>query len=115
MAPLENGIYRIKSRLSQSQSGHLYIGIDSKQRREQRSGHLKEGTPIILAKREKMVKVEVQKMGGDNYRMCFTSREASGMNFGCDKNNLQKNNKVFVTKDEVEWAIDQGNHENCYQ
>ncbi|KDN39635.1 hypothetical protein RSAG8_08663, partial [Rhizoctonia solani AG-8 WAC10335] len=61
-----------------------------------------------------MVKVELQNIGGDNYRLTFAAREASGMNLGCDKNNLRKNNKVFVTKEEVEWAIDQGSQEGCY-
>ncbi|CAE6536662.1 unnamed protein product [Rhizoctonia solani] len=115
MPSLQNGTYRIISRVSQSSGDHqLFVGIDPKQRREQRSGHVKEGTPIMLVPKQKMTKVELQNIGGDNYRLSFSSREASGMNLGCDKNNLQKNNKVFVTKEEVEWAIDQGNHENCY-
>ncbi|CAE6460906.1 unnamed protein product [Rhizoctonia solani] len=115
MPSLQNGTYRIISRASQSSGDHqLLVGIDTKQRREQRSGHIKEGTPIVLVPKQKIVKVEIQNIGGDNYRLCFIAREASGMNLGCDQHNLQKNNKVFVTKEEVQWAIDQGNHENCY-
>ncbi|CCO29714.1 hypothetical protein BN14_03732 [Rhizoctonia solani AG-1 IB] len=116
MPSLQNGIYRIKSRASQSQSGNqLFVGVDNSQRRGQRSGHIKEGTPIVLVRKEKITKVEVKNAGGDNYRMMFISQEASGMNLGCEKDNLQKNNKVFVTKQDVEWAIDQGSQQNCYQ
>ncbi|CAE6450110.1 unnamed protein product [Rhizoctonia solani] len=115
MPSLQNGIYRIKSRASQSQSGNqLFVGVDNSQRRGQRSGHIKEGTPIVLVRKEKITKVEVKNAGGDNYRMMFISQEASGMNLGCEKDNLQKNNKVFVTKQDVEWAIDQGSQQNCY-
>ncbi|CAE6481979.1 unnamed protein product [Rhizoctonia solani] len=115
MSPLQNGTYRIISRASQSSTdSQLFVGIDTKQRHEQRSGPIKEGTPIILVPKQKIVKVELRNIGGDNYRMSFVAREASGLNLGCDKHNLQKNNKVFVTKQEVEWAIDQGNHENSY-
>ncbi|CAE6465118.1 unnamed protein product [Rhizoctonia solani] len=115
MPSLQNGIYRIKSRVSQSQDGgQLFVGIDNKQGREHRDGNIKEGTPIVLVRKEKITKVEVQNIGGDNYRMMFVSQEASGMNLGCDKDNLQKNNKMFVTKEEVEWAIDQGSQKNCF-
>ncbi|CAE6432381.1 unnamed protein product [Rhizoctonia solani] len=117
MPSLQNGIYRIMSCASSSQpSGdrQLFVGIDSKQRHGQRSGHIKEGTPIVLVQKQKMVKVELQNIGGDNYRLYFANNEASGMNLGCDKNNLQDNNKVFVTKEEVEWAIDQGSHSKSY-
>ncbi|EUC61096.1 hypothetical protein RSOL_383060 [Rhizoctonia solani AG-3 Rhs1AP] len=115
MPSLPSGTYRIVSRVSQSSGNHeLFVGIDTKQRHEQRSGPIKEGTPIILVPKQKIVKIELQHIGGDNYRMSFIAHEASGLNLGCDKHNLQKNNKVFVTKEEVEWAIDQGNHENCY-
>ncbi|KAJ1304223.1 hypothetical protein OPQ81_008620 [Rhizoctonia solani] len=121
MPSLQNGIYRIKSRVSQSQSSdrrQLFVGIDTKQPREQRSGKIKEGSPIILVPKQKLassVEVQLHNVGGDNYRMCFHTKEAQGLNFGCDKDNLQENNKVFVTKQEVEWAIDQGNHQSCYR
>ncbi|KAG8727327.1 hypothetical protein FRC11_013487 [Ceratobasidium sp. 423] len=112
---LQNGIYKICSRLGQEQRGRqLFVGVDPKQRREQSGGHIKEGTPIALVPKEKIVKVEVERLDGDNYRMMFIAREASGLNLGCDKNNLQKNNKVFMTREDVEWAIDQGNFPNCY-
>ncbi|CAE6363383.1 unnamed protein product [Rhizoctonia solani] len=115
MSSLRNGVYCIRSHVTQSQSsGPLFVGIDTRPRREQRSGHIKEGTPIILVPKHKMARVEVQKIEGDNYRLSFLSHEASGMNLGCDKNNLQKNNKVFVTKKEVEWALDKGNHEKSF-
>ncbi|KAJ1304222.1 hypothetical protein OPQ81_008619 [Rhizoctonia solani] len=117
MPSLQNGIYRIKSRVSQSQSSdrrQLFVGIDTKQPREQRSGKIKEGSPIILVPKQKLA-IELQNVGGDNYRMRFHSEEAQGLNFGCDKDNLQENNKVFVTKQEVEWAIDQGNHQNSFR
>ncbi|KAG8690699.1 hypothetical protein FRC11_009677 [Ceratobasidium sp. 423] len=117
MPSLQNGIYRIMSCVSPSRSSgadRLFVGVDSKQRHGQRSGHIKEGTPIILVPEQKMLKVEVQNVGGDNYRLYFADREASGMNLGCDKNNLQENNKVFVTKEDVEWAIDQGSRSNSY-
>ncbi|CAE7123200.1 unnamed protein product [Rhizoctonia solani] len=115
MPSLQNGTYRIICCATQSSGDkQLFVGVDDRQRREQRSGHIKEGTPIVLVPKHKIVKVEVQNIDGDNYRLNFVSRETSGMNLGCDKHNLQKNHKVFVTKQEVEWAIDQGNHENTY-
>ncbi|CAE6493762.1 unnamed protein product [Rhizoctonia solani] len=112
--PLQNGIYQIISRLNQSSDRQLFVGVDPKHRREQSGGHIKEGTPIALVPKQKIVKVELEHIGGDNYRMTFMAREASGLNLGCDQHNLQKNNKVFVTREEVEWAIDQGNYPNCY-
>ncbi|KAH7322204.1 hypothetical protein B0J17DRAFT_723536 [Rhizoctonia solani] len=117
MPSLQNGTYIIKCRVSQSHSygdHQLFVGVDSKQPRGHRSGHVKEGTAIILVPKQKMMKVHVQNIGGDNYLITFAAHEASGMSLGCDKNNLQKNNKVFVTKEQVEWAIDQGSQQNCY-
>ncbi|CAE6383246.1 unnamed protein product [Rhizoctonia solani] len=115
MSSLENGTYRILSRSSRSSHHQLFVGIDPKQHHEQRSGNIKEGTPIILVPKRKIVKVELENIEGNNYRLFFVAQEASGMNLGCDKNNLQKNNKVFMTRQEVEWTIDQGNDENCYR
>jgi hypothetical protein len=76
--------------------------------------------------------VDIQNLGGDNYRFQFV--ESPGLNLGCDQRNLQasgidldyhgarltalelqKNNKMFVTRHDVEWKIDQTNQERCFR
>lgn len=107
MGVLKNGTYRITC----SRMSDLFVGIDTKQHREERRGHIKEGTPIKVMHEESATMVEVQNIGGDHYHLKFMDNPS--LNLGCDVHNLRKNNKVFVTKESVEWTIEKGDQEQC--